>query len=37
MNIVRSEMSALCPLADTAYSETFTAVVDGLAMASEAA
>ena len=35
MNIVRSEMTALCPNAELAFSEAFTAVVDGLALASE--
>ena len=34
MNIVRSEMTGLCPNADLAFSEAFTAVVDGLALAS---
>lgn len=34
MNIVRSEMTELCPNADLAFSEAFTAVVDGLALAS---
>lgn len=34
MNIVRSEMTALCPGAELAFSEAFTAVVDGLALAS---
>lgn len=34
MNIVQSEMTALCPNADLAFSEAFTAVVDGLALAS---
>ena len=34
MNIVRSEMTTLCPNAELAFSEAFTAVVDGLALAS---
>lgn len=34
MNIVRSEMTGLCPNAELAFSEAFTAVVDGLALAS---
>ncbi len=34
MNIVRSEMQAQCPNAELAFTEAFTAVVDGLAMAS---
>ncbi len=34
MNIVRSEMAALCPGAELAFSDAFTAVVDGLALAS---
>lgn len=34
MNIVRSEITALCPNAELAFSEAFTAVVDGLALAS---
>ena len=33
MNIVRSEMQAQCPNAELAFSEAFTAVVDGLAIA----
>lgn len=37
MNIVQSEMQAHCPNAELAYSEAFTAVVDGLATASEGA
>ena len=34
MNIVRTEMTSLCANAALAYSEAFTAVVDGLALAS---
>lgn len=34
MNFVRAEIGALCPNADLALSEAFTAVVDGLALAS---
>ncbi len=36
MNLVSDEMSALCPDADIAMSEAFTAVVDGLALACRA-
>lgn len=34
MNIVQAEVTSLCPDADIAFSEAFTAVVDGLALAS---
>ncbi len=36
MNLVKAEMTALCPTATLEYSDAFTAVVDGLALATGA-